>query len=165
MGGQEDDARGMASCEVGEVDGIWINDQGASHFERSCRVLLRSVAVENRNNRSNDEELEQCYEQMYKLEDEGAKQSQKLKGILEVGGDREGDSQKLKSIQDQYSELFKGMKALQDKRTGKIAMPDLNAQECLIAASNAAPSISILHHPSSYLSQSFWKTLSTTIIV
>ncbi|KIJ27156.1 hypothetical protein M422DRAFT_271709 [Sphaerobolus stellatus SS14] len=97
-----------------------------------------NVNVQKRKNIANDKELEKRYQDLQKLEKEASIQTKKFKRVFAKGKDTEQPFKKLKSIESQYSSLLSGVKQLQDKSTGEVAMPSLKRADQLIEWSSLA---------------------------
>ncbi|KIJ40814.1 hypothetical protein M422DRAFT_256248 [Sphaerobolus stellatus SS14] len=110
----EHNALAMTSMDLSEEHGVQMNDQLSTHFRRALRSLNRSEAYE------------------YCKRQGACENTQKLKRAFTEGEDTEWSLKKLKSIEIQYSGLLSGIKQLQDKSTGEVAMPDLKQTHRLI---------------------------------
>ncbi|KIJ48690.1 hypothetical protein M422DRAFT_247551 [Sphaerobolus stellatus SS14] len=128
----------MAGMDLSEKLGIQMNDQLSTHFPRALRSLNRSVNVQKPKNIANNKELEKRYQDLQKLEKEASIQTRKFKRVFAKGKDMEQPFKKLKSIESQYSSLLSGVKQLQDKSTGEVAMPSLKPADQLIEWSSLA---------------------------
>ncbi|KIJ40774.1 hypothetical protein M422DRAFT_256193 [Sphaerobolus stellatus SS14] len=167
MKGYHLDSRAMSMLEVEELLGIDTNDPAATHFRRSRRALHRSIAVQKRNNLTNDKELGKSYQQLEKLQQEASKLFQKLKRGFEGGSGIEHASKRLKNIQSKYSEEFAALKSLQDKSTSRVPMPALAAPHHLIqplpqaSASNSSVHLSASSQPSYQYNGSMYRVQSS----